>query len=94
MEVGCTYLPIERIKTSMLVLKIEFSWESLGFGCKKVKKVKFVIVLSELALTESNATGLINTFNGFFNMFNFQSSIKINQEIFVNTCIGYLNSMS
>ena len=38
---------------------------------EKVRKVKFVIVFSEQRFTEETGQGMIQTFNGFFNMFKF-----------------------
>ena len=38
---------------------------------EKVRKVKFVIVFSEQRFTEETGQGIIQTFNGFFNMFKF-----------------------
>ena len=45
---------------------------------EKVRRVKFVIVFSESRFIEETGAGVINTFNGFFNMFRFD---LMNQEM-------------
>jgi hypothetical protein len=38
---------------------------------ERIKKVKFLIVIGEDRLSDNSGDGIISTFNGFINMFNF-----------------------
>ena len=60
---------------------------------EKVRKVKFVIVFSESRFIEETGAGIINTFNGFFNMFRFDLMTQEMKEKLIQS-IGILVTRS
>lgn len=60
---------------------------------EKVRRVKFVIVFSESRFIEETGAGIINTFNGFFNMFRFDLMTQEMKEKLIQS-IGILVTRS
>ena len=60
---------------------------------EKVRRVKFVIVFSESRFIEETGAGIINTFNGFFNMFRFDLMTQEMKEQLIQS-IGILVTRS